>query len=76
MRKEKKMATWDDTTPYEDDEVKGCIFNEGELKIILEAARLALADADTFDMLVEDFGLSDEKLDSLRTKLIENTKGY
>jgi hypothetical protein len=44
-------------------------FGVGELITLLEAARVALADADTFDTIAESLDLSDDELKSLQEKL-------
>jgi hypothetical protein len=44
-------------------------FATGELVSILEAARVALADGDTFDRLAADMDLSDAALKDLQTRL-------
>lgn len=45
-------------------------FNETEQSEILEIARVALADADTFEDLAFDLDLSDEYLKALQEKII------
>jgi len=44
-------------------------FSSSELKTILEISRLALADAETFDMVVEDTDISDSEMIALREKI-------
>lgn len=44
-------------------------FVVGELITIFEAARVALADADTFDAIAESLDISDWELKSLQEKL-------
>jgi len=46
-------------------------FDESDLITLLEAARVGLADADTFDMIAEDMDVSDKTLVSLRERLHE-----
>jgi len=44
-------------------------FDAEELVVILEAARLGMADADNFEMLGENMDLSDRELCEIREKL-------
>ncbi len=44
-------------------------FSDDEQVTLLEAARVALADADIFDQLAEDLDLADDELVQLREKL-------
>jgi len=50
-------------------------FSDEEKTIIMELARLALADAETFDMVAEDMDISDEYLQYLRDKIEMGTEG-
>ena len=60
----KSLVTKDDDKP-----VHIHPFDQGELITLLEAARVALADADTFDAIAESLDISDEELKSLQEKL-------
>ncbi len=44
-------------------------FEQIDLIAILEAARIALADADTFDHIAEELDIEDEELSRLRDSL-------
>ena len=46
-----------------------CGNDRSDLIIILEAARIALADADTFDQIAEELDIEDEELSRLRDSL-------
>ena len=49
-------------------------FTEEELVVIFEASRLALADAETFDYLVDELDITDEDMSKLRSKLKDTMK--
>jgi hypothetical protein len=46
-------------------------FNESELLVILEAARIAFADCDLFDDLCDQLDIDDGELSSIREKLVQ-----
>jgi len=48
---------------------------DDELDTIAEIARVALADADIYEMIAEELDLSDEFLKELQSKIEEMTNG-
>jgi len=50
-------------------------FSDEEKTIIVELARLALADAGVFDKFAEAMDMSDEELQDLRAKIEMETNG-
>ena len=44
-------------------------FSDSELLVLLEAARVTLADADVFDQIAEDMDIADGPMRSLRDRL-------
>ena len=45
------------------------IFNEDDMVVVFEAARVALADAEIFDMIAKELNLSDEGMIKIRDKV-------